>query len=56
MGLAMIQIQEFFDLSSDEIWRPCLICFGKVNQIRKAFFECESCGQNYIAEETDMKI
>ncbi len=54
MGLAMIQ--EVLDLSLDEIWRPCLVCFGKVNQIRKAFFECENCKQSYIAEETDMKI
>ncbi len=54
MGLAMIQ--EVLDLSLDKIWRPCIVCSGEVNQIRLAFFECGSCGQKYIAEETDMMI
>ena len=57
MGLAMIQ--EVLDLSSDEIykiWRPCIICSGEVEQIRKAFFKCKNCKQDYIAEETDMMI
>ena len=54
MGLA--PIQELLDLSLDKIWRPCLICSGEVNQIRKAFFKCGNCGLKYIAEETDMMI
>ena len=54
MGLA--PIQELLDLSLDKIWRPCLICSGEVNQIRKAFFKCESCNLSYIAEEIDMMI
>ena len=54
MGLALIH--ELFDLSLDKIWRPCILCFGEVKQIRKAFFKCGSCGQDYIADETDMMI
>ena len=54
MGLA--PIQELLDLSLDKIWRPCLICSGEVNQIRKAFFKCGNCGLKYITEETEMMI
>ena len=37
-------------------YRPCIKCgYRKVEKIRKAFFECNHCGQQYISNEEDMK-
>lgn len=48
--------QEFFEVSDDDNWIPCLFCGQKkLVQIRKAKFDCENCGQEYIADEEDMR-
>jgi len=46
--------KEFFQVSKKDNWIPCLICKGELNQLRKAFFKCINCGQEYIADEDDM--
>ncbi len=47
--------KEFLELSDDDTWKPCMICNGEVIQIRKALFSCTMCGQEYIADEQDMR-
>lgn len=47
--------KEFLEVDSDDNWKPCLICKGKLIQIRKALFSCESCNMEYIADEGDMR-
>ena len=43
------------DVSDDDTWKPCMICGGRITQVRKALFTCEKCGQEYIATEEDMR-
>jgi len=45
----------FLDTSSDQNWRPCIICSGEILQVRKALFTCQGCGQEYISTEEDMR-
>ncbi len=47
--------KEFFKTREDNFnWKDCPLCRGKITQIRKAFFECISCKQGFIADEEDM--
>ncbi len=45
----------FFDVNEKDEWKPCIKCGGELTQERKAFFVCVNCGQEYIADEEDMK-
>ena len=48
--------KEFLQVNEDDLnWKPCLFCKGELTQERKAFFVCVNCGQEYIADEEDMK-
>ena len=47
--------KEFLELSDDDTWKPCMICNGNLTQVRKALFTCLECGQEYIADEQDMR-
>lgn len=46
--------KEFLETSKDT-WRPCMYCGGEITQIRKAFFTCLKCNQEYIGDEKDMR-
>lgn len=35
-------------------WKDCLKCNGKIKRVRKAFFVCTECGQEYISDMVDM--
>lgn len=47
--------KEFLETSNDDTWKSCMICNGNLTQIRKALFTCLECGQEYIADEEDMR-
>ncbi len=47
--------EEFLETSDDDTWRACMFCRGEITQIRKALFTCLKCGQEYIADEKDMR-
>ncbi len=48
--------KEFFETNEDDFnWKNCPLCGGEITQIRKAFFECISCKQGFIADEEDMR-
>lgn len=47
--------KEYLKVSVNDDWKPCIICKGKLIQVRKALFTCSNCNQEYIADEGDMK-
>ena len=48
--------KEFLEIKEDDTqWKPCIKCGAEITQIRKAFFQCINCKQEYIADEEDMK-
>ena len=48
--------KEYWETSDDDLnWKPCIACGGELTQVRKAFFQCINCKQEYIADEEDMK-
>lgn len=47
--------KEVLEVSKDDTWKPCIICNGSLTQVRKALFTCLECGQEYIADEKDMR-
>ena len=47
--------EEFLETSDNDNWRACMFCGGEITQIRKALFSCLKCGQEYIADEEDMR-
>lgn len=36
-------------------WKPCMMCGGKITQVRKAFFKCLDCNAEMVACEEDMR-
>ena len=47
--------KEVLEISNDDTWKDCLMCGGTITQVRKALFTCMKCGQEYIADEQDMR-
>ena len=47
---------ECLEISDDDTWKPCIVCGGKLTQVRKALFTCLKCNQEYIADEQDMRL
>jgi len=47
--------KEFLEVSNEDNWISCFVCGGNLIQIRKAKFECSKCGQDFIADEEDMR-
>ena len=47
--------KEFLETNDSQTWKSCLFCGGELIQIRKALFTCLKCGQEYIADEQDMR-
>ena len=47
--------KKYLDINNIDEWKPCIRCGGEILQVRKALFTCSKCGQEYIADEGDMK-
>ncbi len=48
--------KQFFETDGDDFnWKPCIKCGAELTQVRKAFFQCIDCKQEYIADEEDMR-
>lgn len=48
--------KDYLKVDEDDLnWKSCEFCGGEITQVRKAFFKCISCDQEYIADEEDMK-
>ena len=47
--------KEILEISNDDTWKDCIICGGQITQVRKALFTCLKCGQEYVADEQDMR-
>ncbi|KKN40573.1 hypothetical protein LCGC14_0732090 [marine sediment metagenome] len=48
--------KQFYEINEDDLnWKNCGFCGGEITQVRKAFFKCINCDQEYIADEEDMK-
>lgn len=46
--------QNCIHLLEKKDFKDCLKCGGKIKQVRKAFFVCTECGQEYISDFIDM--
>jgi predicted RNA-binding Zn-ribbon protein involved in translation (DUF1610 family) len=46
--------KKFYETAKHDSWKPCIMCGGELIQLRKAFFKCINCGQEYIADDMDM--
>lgn len=47
--------KEHLEVSKNQDWKPCMICGGRIIQVRKALFTCEQCNQEYVSIEEDMR-
>ena len=47
--------EEFLKTEDNVTWKACIFCGGEIVQVRKAFFTCLNCNQEFIADAEDMK-